>query len=172
MAWPLGLGLVFNLNSYIRCDNVRRLAFYYLVAYSLQVLHVILPYKIDLRLYSLIAYRFSLSFYPRQVFFATYNALCHSPYINIPFTFSLGILYSNPKGISKPQTIAWGLTYLYAANISACFFAFCSARFAACLALRSSRISSTVLICDLLNISHMVRSNCLRKVFSLIGNHA
>ena len=109
MAWPLGLGLVFNLNSYIRCDNVRRLAFYYLVAYytySLQVLHVILPYKIDLRLYSLIAYRFSLSFYPRQaliqVFFATYNALCHSPYINIPFTFSLGILYSNPKGISKP----------------------------------------------------------------------
>ena len=175
MAWPLGLGLVFNLNSYIRCDNVRRLAFYYLVAYhtySLQVLHVILPYKIDLRLYSLIAYRFSLSFYPRQaliqVFFATYNALCHSPYINIPFTFSLGILYSNPKGISKPQTIAWG----YAANISACFFAFCSARFAACLALRSSRISSTVLICDLLNISHIVRSNCLRKVFSLIGSHA
>ena len=175
MAWPLGLGLVFNLNSYIRCDNVRRLAFYYLVAYhtySLQVLHVILPYKIDLRLYSLIAYRFSLSFYPRQaliqVFFATYNALCHSPYINIPFTFSLGILYSNPKGISKPQTIAWG----YAANISACFFAFCSARFAACLALRSSRTSSTVLICDLLNISHIVRSNCLRKVFSLIGSHA
>ena len=175
MAWPLGLGLVFNLNSYIRCDNVRRLAFYYLVAYhtySLQVLHVILPCKIDLRLYSLIAYRFSLSFYPRQaliqVFFATYNALCHSPYINIPFTFSLGILYSNPKGISKPQTIAWG----YAANISACFFAFCSARFAACLALRSSRISSTVLICDLLNISHIVRSNCLRKVFSLIGSHA
>ena len=60
----------------------------------------------------------------------------------------------------------------FAANISACFFAFCSARFAACLALRSSRISSTVLICDLLNISHIVRSNCLRKVFSLIGNHA
>ena len=119
MAWPLGLGLVFNLNSYIRCDNVRRLAFYYLVAYhtySLQVFHVILPYKIDLRLYSLIAYRFSLSFYPRQaliqVFFATYNALCHSPYINIPFTFSLGILYSNPKGINKPQTIAYTFTRL------------------------------------------------------------
>ena len=180
MAFRFRFGIYdFNLNSYIRCDNVRRLAFYYLVAYhtySLQVLHVRLPYKIDLRLYSLIAYRFSLSFYPRraliQVFFATYNALCHSPYINIPFTFSLGILYSNPKGISKPQTIAWGLTYLYAVNISACFFAFCSARFAACLALRSSRTSSTVLICDLLNISHIVRSNCLRKVFSLIGNHA
>jgi hypothetical protein len=108
----------FNLNSYIRCDNVRRLAFYYLVAYhtySLQVLHVILPYKIDLRLYSLIAYRFSLSFYPRQaliqVFFATYNALCHSPYINIPFTFSLGILYSNPKGIGKPEVFTRPLRF-------------------------------------------------------------
>ena len=89
MAFRFRFGIYhFNLNSYIRCDNVRRLAFYYLV---------ILPYKIDLRLYSLIAYRFSLSFYPRQALIQG-----HSPYINIPFTFSLGILYSNPKGISKP----------------------------------------------------------------------